>query len=235
MKSSTIHKIHRWLGLVFSLAILLFSGSGLIHVILTRTQPDPKPAQPAERSTLPADVIKVSPADILKKHPESPVLSMKLINISGKPFYQTYLAGNATPVYLDASDGIVNPVDGIHASEIAAAHLGDQNVEFAEYLEEFNDEYDSSFRSLPVYRFNLRDGRGTRVYVSTATHGVVLHTDNRKQFVSSIFNNFHKLDFIPNKRLRDWTISIATAGAFATALLSIILFFATRPGKPAAS
>ncbi|MBL9130992.1 MAG: hypothetical protein JNG86_07325, partial [Verrucomicrobiaceae bacterium] len=84
---------------------------------------------------------------------------------------------------------------------------------------------------LPVYRFDSPDGLDTRVYVSTTTGSVTRHTDRQRQLEATIFTNFHKLGFIPNKDLRDLVLTVLTFGTFLVALLGIALFFATRPRK----
>ena len=38
MSPKLIRKLHRWLGLAFSISVLMASGSGVIHTIMTRTQ-----------------------------------------------------------------------------------------------------------------------------------------------------------------------------------------------------
>ncbi len=232
MKPTTIRRTHRWLGLIFSITILTSSGSGLLHVWMTRTQSAPPPARPAGGSIDPLR-IRVTPAEILAKYPSSPVVSMNLLNVSGRPFYQTFVKDRPEPVYIDASDGVVVPAESVHAAEIAAAYLGTNDLEQTGHLKEFDDEYINIFRILPVYRFDLKDGRGTRVYVSTVTGSVTRHTDNRKQFEASIFTNLHKLGFIPNKTARDIALSVFAGGAFVVSLLGIVLFFLTRPKRPA--
>lgn len=49
MNPRLIRKLHRWLGLVFSVSrLLIASGSGVLHNVMTRTQaPPPRPSPPA--------------------------------------------------------------------------------------------------------------------------------------------------------------------------------------------
>jgi hypothetical protein len=82
-------------------------------------------------------------------------------------------------------------------------------------------------------RIHFSDGKGTRVYVSTTTGSVTRHTDNRRQFESDFFSNFHKLAFIPDKRVRDWVLVGLTAATALVALAGVALFFATRPRRSA--
>jgi hypothetical protein len=63
------------------------------------------------------------------------------------------------------------------------------------------------------------------------TGSVTRHTDDQKQFEARIFTNFHKLGFIPNKNIRDWTLTTLTGAAFLISILGIALFFLTKSKK----
>jgi hypothetical protein len=223
-----IRKLHRYLGLLFSISILMASGSGVIHIIMTRTQAPPPAAKPSG-AFLDTASISFTPAAAF---PDKPPAAINIRNISGKPHYQAFIPGQKSLTYIDATTGKQNPqADAAYAHEIAANFLNNQEVKQTDFLTDFNSEYINIFRILPVYRFDLDDGKGTRVYVSTMTGSVTRHTNDEKQFEANIFTNFHKLGFIPNKTARDWTLGTFTTAAFLISLLGIALFFLTRPKK----
>lgn len=58
------------------------------------------------------------------------------------------------------------------------------------------------------------------------------HSDRQRHLEANVFTNFHKLGFIPDKDLRDWTLAILTGGAALAALAGLALFFVTRPRGP---
>ncbi len=226
-----IRKLHRHLGLIFSVSILMSSGSGVIHVLMTRTQAAPPAAKPSG-AILDTAAITVTPAEAF---PGTSPAAINIRNISGKPHYQAFIPGQQGFTYIDATTGKENPVaDATYAKEIASTFLASDEVKQTDFLTSFNSEYIGIFRILPVYRFDLEDGKGTRVYVSTITGSVTRHTDDGKQFEASIFTNFHKLGFIPDKDVRDWTLTGLTAAAFLISILGIVLFVLTRPGKRSA-
>lgn len=223
-----VRKLHRYLGLIFSISILMSSGSGVIHIIMTRTQAPPPAAKPTG-SPLDASAITVSPAQAF---PETPLAALNIRNIKGKPFYQAMLPDSPAFTYIDATTGSPSEAaDEMYAKQIASNFLGSDQVEKTEYLTSFNREYIGIFRILPVYRFDLNDGLGSRVYVSTLTGSVTRHTNDEKQFEANIFSNFHKLAFIRNKNARDWILATLTGAAFVISILGIVLFFLTRPRK----
>jgi hypothetical protein len=226
MNPKSVRRLHRWLGLLFSISILMSSLSGVIHTVMTRTQSPPPPARPG--GVLDAAAIRVGPAEALAKLPGITPQAVNIRGIGGEPWYQIY-SPNAAPAYVSAVDGRSDPAqDERYAAEIASAFLGGAVVKKTAFLTAFDAEYINIFRVLPVYRFDAGDALETRVYVSTATGSVTRHTDRERQFEANIFSNFHKLAFIRDKNARDLVLSVLTGGAALASIAGIILFFATR-------
>ncbi len=224
-----LRQMHRWVGLVFSVSVLMSAGSGVLHSVMSRTQPPPPQARPGGQG-LDVSQIRFSIQDALAKinHPDFKVQAVSVRSIGGQPWYQFLGEGKTPPVYVSAADGSMNErQDEIYAGQIASESLGGKAVRKTDYLTRFNNEYIAIFRILPVYRFDAGDERGTRLYVSTMTGSVTRATDNRKQFEANVFTNIHKFGFIPNKDVRDFVLTFCTGGIFLVSLLGIALFFAT--------
>ncbi|MES2475599.1 MAG: hypothetical protein V4640_07445 [Verrucomicrobiota bacterium] len=231
MNKPWIRKAHRWLGLAFSLTVLMSSGSGVIHTVMTRTQSAPPPARPPDLPLNTAAISLTAAQAVAKLDGGDRSSAINLRMIGGKPVYQVFLP-DGVPRYVSAVDGSVDPaMDEVYGAEIAAAFLGGAAVKKTDYLTRFNGEYIGIFRILPVYRFDAGDAKNTRVYVSTVTGSVTRLTDDAKQLEANLFTNIHKFGFIPNKDLRDWTLTLVTAGAFVVSLLGVLLFFLTRPKR----
>jgi len=231
MSPKLIRKLHRGLGLLFSVSVLLSAGSGVIHNVMTRTQAPPPQAKPSGGG-MDVHAIKLSVAEAVSRLGEAnaSVQAVNLRGIGGQPWYQIYTQASRVPQYVSAVDGRVDPVmDEAYAAEIAQHFLAGTAVKKTDYLTAFNTEYLNIFRILPVYRFDAGDALETRVYVSTTTGSVTRHTDKQRQFEATIFTNFHKLGFIRDKDLRDLVLTVLTFGTFLVACLGIALFFATRP------
>jgi len=232
MSSKLIRKLHRWLGLLFSISVLMASGSGVLHNIMTRTQAPPPQAKPSGGG-MDVSAIKISVAEAVAKlagKPEAQAVNLR--GIGGQPWYQIYVKDAKGPHYVSAIDGRVDPAqDEAYAAEIAKNFLAGAEVKKTDFLTAFNMEYLNIFRILPVHRFDAGDALETRVYVSTTTGSVTRHTDKERQFEATIFTMFHKLGFIRDKDTRDLLLTVLTLGTFLVALLGIWLFFATRPRK----
>ena len=122
--------------------------------------------------------------------------------------------------------------DARYAAEIASAAAGGQAVQQTNYLTVFDQEYITIFRILPVYRFEVADGQGTRLYVSTMTGSVTRATNDEKQREAWIFTYLHKWNFIANRTIRDWAFMLAMSAIMALAVSGIVLFWMTRKRSP---
>ncbi len=225
-------KFHRRIALVFSVAALLSSGSGVLHNVMARTQPPPPKAQPS--GELAVEKIRVSTSEALKAlpTPHGKIKAVSIRPIEGVPWYQFLLEDGHDAAYVSAETGQYSAdADARYAAQIASAHLGGMTVRQTKRLTDYDSEYINIFRILPVYRFDADDGRGTRVYVSTMTGSVTRATDDRKQFEAAVFSNLHKFMFIKNKDWRDLVLTFTTLGIFVTAMTGIALFFMTSNRK----
>jgi hypothetical protein len=135
MKSNWIRKAHRWVGLLFSLSILMSAGSGVLHNVMTRTQTPPPPARPGA-SGLEVSKVAVGVADaVAKLSPDAPVQAVNLRGIGGEPWYQIYTSGKPQPSYVSAVDGRVDVAqDEQYAAEIASAFFGGAPARKTDYL-----------------------------------------------------------------------------------------------------
>jgi uncharacterized iron-regulated membrane protein len=227
-----LRKIHRWLALAFSVTLLMSASSGILHSVMSRTQPPPPPAKPSRGFDAAAAVVPPARAVAAAGVAGADIHAVSLRPIGGEPWYQFIVRDGSVPRYVHAATGAAGEgMDELYASEIASGHLGGAAVRKAARLTAFDDEYISIFRILPVYRFDADDGRGTRVYVSTMTGSVTRATDDRKQWEAGLFSNLHKFMFIKNKDLRDLALVGATSGVLLAGVSGILLFFVTRPRK----
>jgi uncharacterized iron-regulated membrane protein len=232
-KARIIRWAHRWVGLFFAVATLMASGSGLIHLWMSHTQPPPPTGPSNQAPVVDMSLVKISPQQAVEvarqQHQSEGVLRMELLSIKNEPWYQIFLQGVTKPVYVSAQHGQWDAErDEIYAQQIASSSIGGHSVRKTHYLSQFDREYIAIFRILPVYRFDADDQLGTRVYVSTVTGTVTRATDDQKQWEANVFSLFHKWMFIRDKNLRNYSLGLATLGVFLTSVLGIWLFWVTR-------
>ncbi len=218
-------KVHRRLGLAFCLFTLVAAGSGLVHNMMSWTQPPPP--RPVLGGKVSMDQVTVTPSDAAEAlgGEVGGITAVVLREIGGAPWYQFYRTDQARPVYVHAGEGRRDDgIDLVYAEEIASRHLGGGAVRHTATLTAFDREYIEIYRILPVERFDAEDGLGTRVYVSTMTGTVTRHTDNHRQLQATLFSLFHKFAFIPNKNVRNAVLSLTTGGIFLVACSGLVLF-----------
>jgi hypothetical protein len=237
MNTPTLRRLHRWLGLAFSVSALLASSSGVIHQVMTWTQ-DPPPKAIPSGPEVPLDAVRIPLAQAVQAVPTASggVRAVNLRMIAGEPTYVVWTRDAKTPTYVSGTTGTVaSDRDEVFAGEIASRFLGGAPTRKAAVLTTFDTEYLPIFRILPVYRMESGDAAGTRVYVSTMTESVTRFTDNRRQWEADVFSNLHKLAFIRDKALRDAILVLGTAGVFVASLAGLVLFFRTGSrARPAA-
>jgi hypothetical protein len=232
MKSSTLRTLHRRIGLACALGLLAASTSGILHVAMTWTQS--APPRPAPSGPINPALVQIHPAAALQRLEAGSVTGLSLRMIGGEPWWQVTTAGTATPRYVSAQDGREDAdQDSVYAREIASRYLGGAPVRWTRRIDAFDREYIPIFRLLPVHRIEADDGRGTRLYVSTATGSVARHTDDRRQLEADLFSLLHKYQFIPFKAWRDAALVTVTSLMFLTALGGLWLHFATRKNRMA--
>lgn len=109
MKPATIRKLHRWTGLTCALGLLMASTSGILHVVMTWTQSAP-PLAALAGSIDPAQ-IRIAPAEAFARlgAGTGTIASISLRVIGGEPWWQFLTGSPATPRYVSAVDGRVEP------------------------------------------------------------------------------------------------------------------------------
>lgn len=222
--------LHRRLGAIFCLFVLIASGSGVVHNLMSWTQPPP-PRPGPRGAVIPHGEVVLTPADAIRRLPDQfpEPTAVNLRVIAGAPWYALSAPGMKAPAYVHAVTGEFNPgMDEVFAREIAARFLGREDLRKTDYLNAFNREYIEIYRILPVHRFDVEDGQGTRVYVSTLTESVTRHTDRHRQLQATLFSLFHKFAFIPDKGVRNTVLTVTTGGIFLTALAGLILLLPRR-------
>jgi hypothetical protein len=233
MKSSTLRRLHRWIGLACALTVLAATGSGILHVVMTWTQSPPPRPQPF--GVIDAASVRIAPSEAIERlgGKNLAINALSLRTIAGEPWYQVIAAGSPVPLYLNAIDGHEDPqADQRYATEIASRQLGGAPVRWVKRLDAYDSEYIVIFRLLPVHRIDVDDAKHTRFYVSTLTGSVARLTDDGRQFEANVFSYVHKYAFIRHKGWRDGLLVTFTAIAFLASLAGIALFFATqRRGK----
>ncbi|MFT3931635.1 MAG: PepSY domain-containing protein [Spongiibacteraceae bacterium] len=222
--------IHRWLGVVACLAVLMFAGSGILHPVMSRFQP--QPAQFAAPSVdVPASSLSLRAA--LEKNQIDRFSAASLVQL---PDVAVYRVQDQRGVhYFRVDDG--HPVENgerIHAEFLARHFLGDKNSSIALIAEQkkFDDDYVFVNRLLPAWRIDFARDDGMRVYVDTAGNRLATLTDSNKRIFQVYFRALHDFDFLEeHNTLRLAIMLFLLFAAFATAVAGVVMY--VRIGRAA--
>ncbi len=148
---------HRYVGLVVSLQIMLWSLSGFLMAFWNfgdlYTNPAPVP--------LALEQVKLTPADV-KKRISDPVTSLELIMLADQPFYR--ITSKNQPVQLmDQQGQMHSPISPALAAKIAKyQYLGSGLLQTIDLLPTSEGNY---FSSQPVFRARFDDAQKTEIYL----------------------------------------------------------------------
>jgi len=224
---------HRRLSLLAGVALLLWASSGLLHPLMSWTNPRPAAFAPpvGEPLALPAQ-----PPPALAAEPAG---IARLLSQGGRTLWQLASPDRQQLRYVDARTGEEPPdADRVRAVQLARHYTGLQAEPLGEvrHIVAFDREYPAVNRLLPVWRVEFTDERGLTAYVHTGEDRLASLSDRRKRVLLALFQTVHTLDFLEGMEgLRMGLVLAAVGSVLATAMLGIGLLLGRRgrPGAPA--
>lgn len=220
---------HRYLGIPMSVLFMVWFVSGIVMIYaggMPALAPD---VRLARLEPLDFDRVSVSPdvAAAAAGHAGS-VAAAKLQMALGRPVYRLRGAfGRTTTVFADT--GEVFEGAGVEAARREVARYAgaeESAVRFAGSLSGVDQWTLTLSRDLPLYRFDVDDGAGTRVYVAERTGEVALVTDRLSRGLAWAGTIPHWFYFTPlrtNQPLWYWTVVWASVLGCVLAVLGLVL------------
>ncbi|MCK4744196.1 MAG: PepSY domain-containing protein [Sulfuriflexus sp.] len=222
----TMYKWHKWIGLIICIPIILWGLSGLLHPTLRLT----KPVIGAHKlAPVPLDVKKVAiePYSIMKLYDIDEVRNIRIIAMKGRQYYQLFLPNKGVR-YFDSitSNELVNG-EQRYAEYLAQQYLGNERVTIynTEQITEFNDEYTTINRFLPVWRVNFLKDDALRLYVDTESSRLAASVNDLRAELLWWFGALHNWSYLDKSNLPRITIFLlAMLAMFILGLTGIILY-----------
>jgi uncharacterized iron-regulated membrane protein len=219
-------RIHRWLGLIACVGVLMWGLSGITHPIMSRLQPRPVVATPPVQAI---DLKGAQPiAEVLRRHGIGEFETLRAIDWNGGVYYQIGLPGKPEKLYLDARTGaVLADGDCRYAEHLARHFLADTQSKVAsvERVQDFDGEYNYVNRLLPVYRVTFDRPDRIRAYIDTAESRLGTLIDETKAWMAALFRTLHNWEFIAAwPRVQLAVMSVFLVSAFVTATLGIVLY-----------
>jgi hypothetical protein len=216
--------LHRWLGVIACVAVLMFAGSGLLHPIMSRTQP-----QPLERiapvAGLSSNVIPL--AEVLRRARIEQFAAATVIALPSGAAYRVQIDADNVHYFWPADGTAVAEGERHHAELLARHFSGEHRAALTELIEikNFDADYLAVNRLLPVWRARFAREDGLTVYVDTRGNRLATLVDNRKRLLQTTFRNMHDFAFVESQPgLRLALMLILLTATFVTAAAGLTLF-----------
>jgi Na+-transporting NADH:ubiquinone oxidoreductase subunit F len=223
MRARTLHK---WLGIVIGLALLMWTITGIIMVLPANRVRDTGGGQ------LQVGRAVISPAQVVARLAEADsaprVRSVALIQLADHILYQ--VETRRRTVLVDAESGELFQVTAEVAGQIArGAFRGTPGKITIEQLTEYDARYSGG--DLPAYRVSLGDSANTVSYVS-ARNGSIVSADSRRR-LRGVVGKLHDFSAIKAVISTDWVHRSLAIAACVLSIISILTgFWLALPRKP---
>lgn len=226
-RMQAISIIHRWLGVIACLAVLMFAGSGILHPVMSRTQPQPAQFMPprVELTTAP-----LSLRAVLEKNRIERFASAALVQLPQVAAYRVQIGASAHYFRVDDGEAMVDG-EKIHAEFLARHFLGDNTAPVTAIAERkiFDGDYVFVNRLLPAWRIDFARDDGMRVYVDTAGNRLATLTDTKKRIFQIYFRALHDFSFLDKyAALRLAIMLLLLTTTFATAAAGVAMYVRLR-------
>ena len=235
MNIGKFRKIHKYLGLIVGIQLLLWAAGGLFFSLnpIARVRGETETSPPASLDlTRPPASPAPALAELMAKHPGVEVLSVTLRpHLGGEVFEIEYRYGGKTRWALaDAPNGrLRSPVTEDEAVALARADfVPDASTGDVALITEVGpaDEYRGG--PLPAYRVSFDHPLGTRLYVSVE-RGVVTARRNDRWRWFDFFWMLHVMDYEGRDDFNTWWLQLAAALGVVTILSGFTLAALTSP------
>lgn len=239
---------HRGVGFAVSLATLMFSVSGALHV--TEKLRTPQPRLRAAPLSVAVEQLQAAPVTMLKTL-TAPTYAITLSTLDGAPAWRfAQLAektGDARMVehhdhgeqaheshwparWFVANGAPIPDGEARRARELVTIALPEARIAQASPVTQFGGDYGFINKRLPVVRVDLADETSTRHYVDVANGQFMARADNRFDLENWTFRYLHKWHFADALGLngRDALIAAFVVGNVIVAGLGTVLYVKRR-------
>jgi len=235
MRVRTYRKIHRWLGIVIGIQLLLWTGSGLFFALnpIDRVRGETEQTAP---ESLAEEMTIASPDEAFNElrsaHGDIGITSVLLrLHLDTAVYEISFVKDGETMWALaDAATGrIRGPIDRDETIAIATADFtAPAKVAAVEHLTETAADSEYRGRPLPAYRVDFDHPLGTRIYVS-ADRGAVTARRNDRWRLFDFLWMFHIMDYQDREDFNSVILQAASALGLITILSGFVLAGMTSP------
>ncbi len=227
---------HRYLGIALSVIFVSWFASG-IAMLYGRGMPRLTPDVRLERiAPIDTSAVKLSATEALERAELDGSDRVTLLTIMGRPAYRFGGGGEATTVFADDGELLLD-IDAAQAQTIAAAfvRLPESRLHHVGRLTE-PDQWSLTLRQGPMHKFTVDDEAGTQLYVSERNAEVTVLTTRGSRALAWVGVIPHFMYFAPLRLNQPlwraivlWTSGLGIALALVGIIIGIIQLRITRP------
>lgn len=235
-----IRKTHRYLGVLLGIQFLLWTISGL-YFSWSNMDEVHGDFEKRKQPFLPIQSSLVSPSAVIdsikKAHAVDSFVSIQLIEILGKPYYQVRGLSNhqhddnhqhimQTATWLaDAVTGQLKPpLTKDQAIEVATKRFnGEPRVKSVQYLTSTNGHHEYRESPLPAYAITFEHPSGTTVYVASEL-GTVQKFRNDKWRAFDFLWMLHTMDYSSRDNIGNLMLRIFSIFGLVTVISGFVLY-----------
>jgi uncharacterized iron-regulated membrane protein len=236
-----IRKTHRWLGVLLGIQFLMWTIGGL-YFSWSNIDEVHGDFQKRNAPLLSSNISLVSPSTVLdsikKNHRVDSIVSIQLIEILGKPFYQIrcvsaiHNEGNhehdrAAMNHLANAEtgqlrGLLTKEEAIEVAKMR--FNGEPKIKAVEYLTTTNNHHEYRESPLPAYAITFEHPTKTTVYVASEL-GTVQKFRNDKWRLFDFLWMMHTMDYEGRDNFGNILLRIFSIFGLVTVLSGFVLFF----------
>jgi len=220
--------LHKWLGLIVGVQLLVWLGSGLYMVVvdIDFIHGDPLVKNMEETVTVPGTG-KLSMTAVRAQYPEATQIGLR--PVMGRTHYTVITADNR--YLLDAETGTLkSPLDGETARQIATYHFAGNAPVISSSLISSNPPTEIQTRRLPLWRIDFDDRFATSFYIDPYTGSLVTR---RHQFwrIFDFLWMLHIMDYEDRSDAHNLLLITAQITGLSFATTGVWLLFYSFSGR----
>ena len=220
---------HRRLGLVTCFGVLLWGLSGLSHPIMSRLQP--KPAA----FTAPTSVMNLAetmdPQAVLACHQIAQFQRLNVISLDNAVYYRIASSTDAPARYFSAADcKEIQGGDEYYARKLASYYTGrpESAITGVSLITQFDEEYLSVNRLLPVWRVEFAGPDHLRAYIDTDQARLSTLIDDTRNVLGTMFRLGHNWAFLESFPRMQLMVMMVILGTVLFSAISGLTLYVRR-------
>ncbi|NOU41696.1 MAG: PepSY domain-containing protein [Methylotenera sp.] len=225
--------LHRWLGLVTCVGILMWGISGISHPIMSRLQPKPAAfaAPSAQYDLSQSQTVK----SVLDQHGIIQFNHISLAQFSSKTYFRVGTEPNKPARYFDIKTGEELADGDINYAQSLAAHFTGKDlseISKTELITQFSSDYHAVNRLLPVWRVEFNDSQHLRAFIDTEQSRLSSLVNDTRYWLTRLFQFGHNWSFLESTpKLQLGIAALVLCAVLTSAISGLYLYFKLAKSK----